>query len=511
MLRWTTLGLALLALCLAVSPVAAQKIMCEQTSALGFNVFAHNWNTTMNNLDSSSPTGGTLSILPNSALFGGPPTLMDSVHTCWTHEATRGGGDGNITSGRALGNGWAISTTSVCIGNTANGGIAAGPIVGPTTIAGWAETVANSDLCMAPFNANPVLLTGGLSIPLTKMHLGPGTFCIVRFFVTPQVLTTSVVDTYGQWHGGTVVYEVQHGYNGTPANQMYLGVVSINEATYPYAGGLSNGDGSYGTADGWPAGTLASSSRVLSFSTGYVFTLGGQSSEGACDGLDFENSIAVEDGITLPGKRNHSCVDGNGRYYYDYGDGGGDWTASNCDRFNIKCMNYYYGQLNNQTGSCPDPNGSIYRAMVLWSKTPHGFMNLKDPIVGQFYSVIADPKTSLFLVAPPFWSKHVTYTKRFKEAGLTGDRPGYLVYDGAWPAFGDGVHTVKFGSASFARGDNPGRPKNGSLRLCSPRAIGNGLRPGTTWYVGHLVLRKTGTFPGLVVDSGMDNVIHINY
>jgi len=394
--RWTTLGLTLLALCFVASPVSAQKIMCDQTSAMGFNVYAHNWNTTMNNVDNSSPAGGTIPMLSNLDLFGGPPSLMDNIRNCWTHEATRGAGDGNATSGRALGNGWAISSFSVVIGNTAAGGVAMGPIIGPTTIASWASTVANQDLCIAPYNANPVLMTGGLFVPLDKTQFGPGVFVVIRSFSSPQVLTTSIVAS-GVWHGGTVVYEVQHGYTGTAINQMDLGAVSMDELTYPVAGGIACGDANYGIADGWGPGQIASSSRYISFSnsTPFAFTLPGQTNEGTCDGMDFVNSIAVEDGITLPGKKNASCVDGQGNLYYDYGDGGNQWTAGNCDLFNIKAMNYYYGQLNNQAGSnCPDPAGNTYRALILWSRTPHTVLNPVEPINGQFFSVVPDNKTA---------------------------------------------------------------------------------------------------------------------
>jgi len=506
MFRCKTLGLSLLALCLVISQVSAQKVMCDQTSAIGFNIYAHNWNTTENNLDSSGPSGGTVNFLTNQAMFGGPPSLMDNVHTCWTHEATRGGGDGNVTSGRALGNGWAISSFSVCIGNTAGGGVPSGPIVGPTTIAGWAETVANQDLCIAPYNANPVLMTGGLFVPLTHMNLGSGVFCIVRFFTSPQVLTTSVVDSNGVWHGGTVVYEVQHGYNGTTTNQMDLGAVSINELTYPVAGGIAEGDLNYGTADGWGPGQIASSSRFISFSTGYIFTLPGQTAEGNCDGLDFVNSIAVEDGVTLPGKKNAFCVDGQGNSYYDYGDGGNQWTAGNCDRINVKALNYYYGQLNNQAGNCPDP-ANTYRAEILWSKTAHGVLNPPEPIGGQFFSVVPDSHTMQLIQFPQL----IGWTKKFAPAGLLGDLGTFLYNDGAWPAFGDGVHTEKIGSGSFPKGDNPGSPNGDRLDLCNPKAGPAGFKSGRTWYVGHVVLRKNlSAGVEMVVDSGMDNIIHFN-
>jgi len=496
MRRWTTLGLALLALCLVVSPVSAQKVLCDQSSTIGFNIYAHNWQATMNNLDNSNPGGGYVFLFSNASLFGGPPIFLDSVHTCWSHEGTRG-----ASNGRSAGNGVAISEFSILICNIASGGLAAGPIAGTSTIAGWAESVANSDLCMAPFNANPVFLTGGFFIPTTFFGFGPGCWLVARIFGTPVAVTTSLTNNAG-WLGGTIVYEIQHGYNGTPTNQMYLGIVSVNEATYPYAGGLSNGDGNYGTAEGWPAGLLASSSRVISFSTGYILTLPGQSAEGNCDGLDFENSIAWEEGTTLAGKKNASCVDGNGANYYDYGDGGGNWTAGNCDLFNIKCLNYYYGQLNNAGSACPDPFGKTYKGHVLWSRTTHGAANPADPVVGSFMSVVPDGKTTLMLTNPKAVA-NVNFTKKFAAAGLVGDLGSFLLFDGAWPSFGDMVTTLKIGTASFIRGDNPGSPSGDLIDLCNPKAGPAGLSPGRDWFVGYLVLRDDGVY---VDDAHLDSL-----
>jgi len=496
MRRWITLGLALLALCLVVSPVTAQKVMCDQTSAIGFNIYAHNWHSTMNNLDNSNPGGGYVFLISNAALFGGPPIFLDNVRNCWYHEGTRGTGP----LARAQGNGIAVTEFSIQICNIASGGLAAGPIAGTSTIAGWAESVANSDLCMAPFNANPVFLTGGFFVPTTFFGFGPGCWLVARIFGSPVVVTSSVTNNLG-WLGGTIVYEIQHGYNGTPTNQMYLGVVSVNEATYPYAGGIAGGDANYGTADGWAPGQIASSSRIVSFSTGYIFTLAGQSAEGNCDGFDLENAIAMENGVTLPGKKNGSCVDGNGAFYYDYGDGGGDWTASNCDLFNIKAQDYFYGQLNGVgVSNCPDPNGNTYKGQILWSRTWHDCPNPLDPVVGQFFSVVPDNKTTLMLTNPKAVA-NVNFTKKFVGAGLVGDLGSFLLFDCAWPAFGDMVNTLKIGTGSFPRGDNPGSPSADLLDLCNPKAGPAGLAPGRTWHVGYLVICTDPQGVETIVDS----------
>jgi len=498
MRRWTTFGLALLALCLVVSPVSAQKVLCDQSSVIGFNIYAHNWHTTMNHIDPLG--GGYVFFFSNATLFGGPPHLLDNCRNCWSHESTRGAGNG-----RAAGDGIAISEFSLVICNIANGGLAAGPIAGTSTIAGWAETVANSDLCLAPFNANPVFLTGGFFVPTTFFGFGPGCWIIARIFGTPVVVTTSVTNNSNAWFGGTVVYEIQHGYNGTPTNQMYCGVVSINEVTYPYAGGIACGDANYGTADGWGPGQIASSSRVVSFSTGTAFTLPGQSAEGNCDGIDFENSIALEEGISIAGKKNPFCVDGNGASYYDYGDGGNQWTGGNCDLFNVKALSYYYGQLNNQAGSaCPDPTGATYDAQVLWSRTAHGCPNPLDPVVGQFFSIVPDAKTTQMLTNPKAVA-NINFTKKFVDAGLVGDLGNFLLFDGAWPAFSDGVNTLKIGTGSFPRGDNPGSPNGDKLDLCNPKAGPAGLKTGRKWYVGYLVRRN-----GVEFDSGHNEPIMIN-
>jgi len=497
------------------SPASAQKVLCDQTSAIGFNIYAHNWHSTMNNLG-----GGYVFFFTNAGLFGGPPSSLDNVRNCWSHESTRGAGP---NAPRANGNGIAISEFSIVICNIANGGLAAGPIAGTSTIAGWAETVANSDLCLAPFNANPVFLTGGFFVPTTFFGFGPGCWIVARIFGSPVTVATSVTNNANAWFGGTVVYEIQHGYNGTPTNQMYLALVSIDEVTYPYAGGIACGDANYGTADGWGPGQIASSSRIVSISTGTAFTLPGQSFTMTggnidtfnCDGLDLDNAIAVEEGITLPGHKNGDCVDFNGAPYYDYGDGGGDWVgggmgASPLSLFNIKCLNYYYGQLNNQAGSaCPDPNGNTYRARVLWSRTAHGCPNPFDPVVGQFFSIVPDGKTTQMLTNPKALA-NINFTKNFGPAGLVGDLGNFLLFDGAWPAFSDGVNTLKIGTASFPRGDNPGSPNGDKLSLSNPKAGPGGLKSGRKWYVGHLVLQKTPAGVETVVDAGHDEALFIH-
>jgi len=498
MRRWTTLGLALLALCLVVSPVSAQKVLCDQSSSIGFNIYAHNWHSTMNNLG-----GGYVFFFTNAGLFGGPPIFLDNVRNCWSHESTRGAGNG-----RAAGDGIAISEFSIVICNIANGGLAAGPIAGTSTIAGWAETVANSDLCLAPFNANPVFLTGGFFVPTTFFGFGPGCWIVARIFGSPVTVATSVTNNANAWFGGTVVYEIQHGYNGTPTNQMYLALVSIDEVTYPYAGGIACGDANYGTADGWGPGQLASSTRIVSLGTGYAFTLPGQSAEGNCDGLDLDNAIALEEGSAEAGKKNASCVDFNGAAYYDYGDGGNQWTAGNCDLFNVKSLNYYYGQLNNSAGSaCPDPAGNTYRAQVLWSRTAHGCPNPLDPVAGTQLSIVPDSKTTLMLTNPKAVS-NINFGKKFADAGLVGDLGNFLLFDGAWPAFSDGVLTLKIGTSNFPRGDNP--PGGDLLSLCNPKAGPAGLKSGRKWYVGYLVLCKTTGGVETVVDSGHNDPVMIN-
>jgi len=106
---------------------------------------------------------------------------------------------------------------------------------------------------------------------------------------------------------------------------------------------------------------------------------------------------------------------------------------------------------------------------------------------------------------------NIKFTKKFAPAGLTGDRsPFFLITDGAWPAFGDGVNTVKSGTASFPRGDNPSSPNGDKLNLCNPKAGPVGLKSGRKWYVGHLVRQKTPAGVKMTVDSGHDQAIMIN-
>jgi len=503
MCRWKTLGLALLALCLVAGPVSAQKVLCDQSSAIGFNIYAHNWHSTMNNLG-----GGYVFFFTNAGLFGGPPIFLDNVRNCWIHEGTRGGGP--LPLARSGGDGLAVTEFSIVICNIANGGLAAGPIAGTSTIAGWAETVANSDLCLAPFNANPVFLTGGFFVPTTFFGFGPGCWIVARIFGSPVVVATSVTNNGNVWFGGTVVYEIQHGYNGTPTNQMYLALVSIDEVTYPYAGGIAAGDANYGTADGWGPGQIASSTRIVSLGTGYAFTLPGQSAEGNCDGLDLDNAVAMENGVSIPGKKNASCVDFNGAPYYDYGDGGGDWTSGNCDLFNIKVQDYWYGQLNGQgISNCPDPNGNLYKVLVLWSRTWNDCLNPFDPVTGQFFSVVPDGKTTQMLTNPKAVA-NINFTKNFVGCGLVGDLGNFLLFDCAWPAFSDGVNTLKLGTASFPRGDNPGSPNGDKLDLCNPKAGPAGLKKGRAWVVGYLVICRTPAGVENFVDSGHLGTISIN-
>lgn len=352
MRRWSILGLSVLALALMVAPVSAQKTF----TGTGYTV--HNWQPLANGMDNVN--GGYVYFFGNSGMWGTAGMTGDNIRKCWTNDLLHGGQE-------SLYGGPMNTWFSILMGS---GSGSPGIVIGTVSVVTWAETVADTDICLAPFTANPIVMVGGVTTggPIGALGTTPGWFYTIGFSWSGSViLPASGMTTGGTCFDGSAVYELQLGYNNSGTNCNYIGLVTIDEVVYP-GGGIALGNPNYGAPTWGSIGIVPDSySRIVSFSGGTISTLLGQTAEGDCDGFDWDNALAFNEAQTWA-LRDNGCLDFYGAGYQDGGSGGRDWVGG-ADLINVRCHDFLAGA--NRTAGDPDYTGSPVMSWFIWSKTAH--------------------------------------------------------------------------------------------------------------------------------------------
>lgn len=367
MRRWTTLGLlAVAAFAFVASPAPAQKLLCD--SQAGYFMYAHN-NMTLNDGMDVNGGGAYVYFFSNAGLAGGPPTLGDNIRKCWSSYMLRGGQE-SVLGGPTISS-WAF----VLCGTVAI-------VTGPQTFFSISEVGSGSDFCIAPFTVNPYFLLGGFQVGTINYGLSGGCWIVAFLTGQPGAGAPIPVPAFATLNNGLclpgsgMIFELQHGYNATALNQVYLGLVSIDEIQYPNGGGISEGSLTYGSNE-WGGivnnGTVVSYTRYLSFGTGAAILFPGQSAEGNQDGLEAYNTCAASQATAHAG-RDNGTLDGAGANLTQYGSGGKDWvgcvtTTGNgftTNKINLRTHDYAYTQLESPASACYDGGAARYDVEWFW-------------------------------------------------------------------------------------------------------------------------------------------------
>jgi hypothetical protein len=519
MRRWTKFALCVLALGIVAAPAPAQKILGD--SSVGYNLYAHNWLTLHNGMD--IPGGGNyVYFFGGPGLFGGglgqAPNFADSIRKCWNNHFLRGHQESTngATYNVSMWNLW-LAPSAGAIGGY-------GMFSGPQTIYSIGNT-AGGDFCLDPYTANPYALLGGFGLGgVFYGNVAPGAIFTInwRFVKGPggQGSAGIAFPAMATLNNSTVllaemIYDLQHGYNGTIANQQYIGTVSIDELTYPVAGGIAGGDTTYGFAD-WGGyvnnGVIVSYTRVfdvtLTNNGGFVGLLAypGQTAEGNFDGFETMLTVAQDHMVTMMGRNPGEVAypDGSGGHYF--GAGGRDWVScgtstglgSGTNKFQLRSQDLFYSQLTSPGGVNNDPstdNTVCYK----WS--------LVAPGVGFNTSGVGAPRPlDLALLSLDHGMGFDFITGAFDSNGKaianikysidhTGDNTASplgipVVFEGNWSGANSSITT---GTYELPRGRTFAGNPYGVLSLCHPKAVAQILASRTFYINGIMRSAAAGT------------------
>jgi hypothetical protein len=507
MRRWTALGLCLAAAALIASPVSAQKLLAD--SQAGYFMYTHNFDANQDGMDVNGG-GAYVYFIANSGLAG-TPSLGDNIRKCWGQERTRGGQEG-------LGVGPHVSAWSfVILGNvTIVSGLQTVITIDDGIQGGW------SDYCIAPFTVNQFFLTSGFLVGPINYGLPAGAWGIA-FFTGVGAGAPIPLVPYFQLNNGLclksfILYELQHGYNATAANQQYLGLVSIDEIQYPNAGGIARGNGVFGHNEwggivnngGVVSHTRYTDAPVPPFGGGNygIFLFPGQSGAATCDGLESYLCVGFTEGVSAAGRSN-GCPDGTGAVKIIYGAGGQDWVSCatstagglTTNNLSLRDLDYEYGQYNSPGSVAYTPathywiEWTWYCSPVIKCGTAAGGTGTNMPYDGSNRRLDSG-------VAPDFWTNafnnnakaiaNVKYSNRF-TGDVTVPLNFILLFDGCEPAAASDPITI--GKSELPRGPLL------LLSLCHPKAV-NIMIPGRIFYVIGTVWCGTRTNPSGVPGPG---------
>lgn len=496
MRRWTILGLCLLALALVAAPASAQKLLVD--SQVGYTMYTHNWVTLNNGMDVNG--GGYVYYFANSGLFGGPSSLGDDVRKCWSSNFLRGGQESTL--GGPTMSSWAfLDLANVVI------------VTGVQTLFTVGEVGTGSDSCIAPFTANVYYLLGGYQLPPINFGLPAGAWQIAFFSGIgaggPLPLPAFATLNNGLCLSGEMIYDLQNGYNGSANNQQYLGLISVDEITFPHAGGMANGDTSFGSNEWFGIvnnGGVVSFTRIFDapippFGGGNygVLLLPGQSVEGAGDGLESYHDVAWTQSVAMGG-RNNGVPDNLGQQLTMYGAGGKDWVScatstaigSTTNKINLRTLDYEYGQYNSAGSAANDP-GHDYYVEWYWTRTlpapctpftqgsgqPVPYDGSSKPLD---FGCVWDGTTTAFNTNPKALA-NIKFGASF-TGDVTAPNNFILLFDGCDPA--SVSDPISIGVSRLPRGDAQ------LLSICHPKAVAQ-LNPARSPYCASALVWQEST------------------
>lgn len=483
-------SLALAVVLLAVSSAAlpAQKIL--QDPQAGYNLYAHNWIPLQGGVDSLGQ-GNYVYFIPNTALTGRPARMGDAIRKCWPHHYLRGGRE-SVTGGPAL------SAWSFYARKYGSHGLDVDIV-----LASVGEVGSGSDVCIAPYTVNPFVTIGGYQLHYSTAAL-PGFQAVeVVFFSTVQGGGPLPIPAYGTLNNGlclsgNLIYELQHGYNGSHANQQYLVIVSVDEITYPDVGGLSGGDSGYGMLD-W--GGVVNNGGVVSYTRhlewprtgnfGSIILFPGQSTwpGGGCDGIEALLGVAFTETASAAGRFN-GCLDGASQPWMHYGAGGSDWVScattmaggDTTNTFDLRALDYAYAQYQSPGSTEFDPD-TDYWVEWLWFCSPPLSCDAVGGEPGAPTPYDGRSRPLDLPIPPDFWTNafdqnpkaraNVKWSRVFAP-DVTAPSTLLLVEEGAEGAAR--TDPIQVGAARTRRGDPF------FLSLCHPKAV-NVLAPDRVFYV----------------------------
>lgn len=510
MRRWTKLALCVLALGIIAAPAPAQKILGD--SSVGYNLYAHNWHTLQNGV-------GNYVFFFGNGLFGGTPIAFDGIRQCWNGHYFRG-------SVESVDNAAYLSAWQMWNIPASGTGVGYQVFLGPSVHISVASTGTGSDFCIAPYTANTYYLLGGFgfggawtgavgpfawlfNIRFVKGGMGQGSRGIgIPMRATFNNGTTILAD---------MVYELQHGYNASGNNMMYLGTVSIDQLTWPGSGGIAGGDPTYGSNE-WGGvfnnGTVVSATRVFDvFFTnngGFVNILAypGQSAEGNYDGYETMMALACDHAVLMMGRNAGEVALPNGSGGHYYGVGGNNWTGcatstalgSGTNKFQMRAQDLFYSQLSSPLSVNNDPS-TDQSVEIKWSLTAPGVAfntsgagaarPLDGAVLPLDHGMAFDAITNAFdnngkaQANIKFIDDHL-YDNTTSPLGLP------VIFEGNWISDGEQHPT---GTYTLERGRPFGPSQFGVLSLCHPKAQAQIVVPRIFYTSGIMRSAAAGTNP----------------
>jgi hypothetical protein len=403
-----------------------------------------------------------------------------------------------------------------------------GLVSGTQSLISIGSAQSGGDFCLAPYSNNPYFLLGGFQLGPVFYGAGvPGSIYTINWRFTksaggPGSLGVPMPNLF-QLNNGTVllaemVYDLQHGYNGTASNSQYIGTVSIDELTYPIGGGIAGGDNMWGSAD-WAGyvnnGTIVSYTRVfdVSFTNngGFVGLIAypGQSAEGAFDGFETLLTFAGDAGVIMMGRNPGEVAYPNGSAGHYFGSGGRDWVScatsttlgSGDNKFQLRVQDLFYSQLTSPTGINNDPStdNSVnfkYSLSGPDDTTPSAGTGAARPLgagsVALSTGMHFDSITNAFANNGKA-KQNITFTDDHLYDNAASPLGIPVVFEGNWS--GEDHDPLLTGTYTLPRGRAFGPSQFGVLSLCNNKAQNQITTDRTFYILGIMRGASAGTDP----------------